>query len=271
MSSIAVQHSLLYNAFDSDIWKVLSSKLPVGPNNRLKSINICKHNVEHYLAIKGLIVSDINAARSSFKILFILLSIDLIQNEVQNKKLIGVRVSFVLRGEMKSYNLAVRGYYPSIDQLESDIPASDLLIQWCSQILSEFEIDAKRDILTSCTDSGSDVKKALEKVLPTQCEWCVSHLTHLALADAFGSSLDPSRSQNVAVREVITKCQKVIESLNKSKTMKHTFEERCAKEIGKVLKVRNSPTHRWSSLDDVLVRLLRIWDHIIFAYNHHQS
>jgi hypothetical protein len=271
LSSFAVQHSLSYNAFESDIWKVLASKLPVGANNKLKSVNIRKHNVEHYLSIKNLIVSDINDARSSFEIPFISLSLDLIQNEVQNKKLIGVRVSFVLRGEIKSYNLAVRGYNPSTEQLESDVPASELLIQWCSQILSEFDIDPKRDILTSCTDSGSDVKKALEKVLPTHREWCVSHLTHLALADAFGSSLDPTRSQNIAVREVISKCRKVIETLNKSKALKHTYEQQCMKELGKALKVRNSPTHRWSSLDDVLARILRVWDVIVFAYNHHQA
>lgn len=271
LSSFAVQHSLSYSAFESNVWKVLASKLPVGSHNRLKSINIRKHNVEHYLAIKRIIVSDICAAQSSFEVPFLSISLDLIQNEVQNKKLIGVRVSFALKGEIKSYNLAVRGYNPSTEQLSSDTPASELLVQWCSTILSEFGIDPKRDVLTSCTDSGSDVKKALEKVLPTHREWCVSHLTHLALADAFGSSLDPSRSQNVEVREVITKCRKVIETLNKSKALKHTFEEKCLKELGKTLKVRNSPSHRWSSLDDVLARILRVWDHIVFAYNHHQT
>jgi hypothetical protein len=52
-------------------------------------------------------------------------------------------------------------------------------------ILEEFKIDAKDHVLTSCTDSGSNVKWALEVMFPTIREWCVSHLLHLTLADAF--------------------------------------------------------------------------------------
>jgi hypothetical protein len=271
LSAFAVQHSLSYRAFESDTWKVIASKLPVGTNNKLKNINIRKHNVEHYVSIKKTIVSNIQSARSTFEIPFMSLSLDLIQNEVQNKKLIGIRVSCVHKGEMMSYNLAVRGYNPSTRQMDSDVPASECLMQWCTQILAEFNIEPKRDILTSCSDSGSDVKRALEKVFPTHREWCISHLTHLALADAFGSSLDPSRSQNTEVRDVITKCRRVIESINKSKSLKHTYEQKCSKELGKTLKVRNSPTHRWSSTDDVLARILRVWDHIVFTFNHHRT
>jgi hypothetical protein len=44
--------------------------------------------------------------------------------------------------------------------------ASDLLVLWMKNILQEFEVDAEADVLTSCTDSGSDVKRAFEVVFP---------------------------------------------------------------------------------------------------------
>jgi hypothetical protein len=43
----------------------------------------------------------------------------LIQNEVHNKKLIGVRISYGLHGNTYSWNLAVRGYNPLQGQLIS--------------------------------------------------------------------------------------------------------------------------------------------------------
>jgi hypothetical protein len=70
-------------------------------------------------------------------------------------------------------------------------------------ILKEFHIEAEDDVLTSCTDSGSDVKRALELVFPTIRELCVSHLLHLVLADAFGSHVDPKKTKNSEVRELM--------------------------------------------------------------------
>jgi hypothetical protein len=134
------------------------------------------------------------------------LSLDLIQNEVQNKILIGLHVTYCFQGCSVSHNLAVRGYNPPESQMTSGITASELLITWTKMILQEFSIDTEADIFTSCTDSGSDVKKALEKVLPTLREWCISHLSHLALTDAFGSSLNPAKSRNVEVRGLLNQC-----------------------------------------------------------------
>ncbi len=86
--------------------------------------------------------------------------------------------------------------------------------------MKEFDIKADRDVLTSCTDSSSDVKKALEKVSPTMREWCISHLTHLALADAFGSHVNHLKAKSSEMRDFIARCQKVIEKVNKSKVLK---------------------------------------------------
>jgi hypothetical protein len=128
--------------------------------------------------------------------------------------------------------------------------------------LKEFGITPEQDILTSCTDSGSDVKKALEKVFPTIREWCVSHLTHLALADAFGSHIDPKKTKNSDMRNFLMRCQKVIEKVNKSKSLKVTLEKKLLTKFGQNMKLRNSPSHRWSAMEDVFVRLLCCWSSI---------
>jgi len=100
------------------------------------------------------------------------------------------------------------------------------------------------DVLTSCTDSGSDVKRALEKVFPTHRDWCVSHLLHLALADAFGSSVDPNKMKNKGVRLLLNQCRKVIETVNKSKVLKLNVDGNMLDNYGRVIKLKKSPSHR---------------------------
>ncbi len=134
-------------------------------------------------------------------------------------------------------------------------------------ILVEFKINAEDHGLTSCTDSGSDVKQALEVVFPTIREWCVSHLLHLALADAFCSSVDPNKTKNSEVRDLMTSCRKIIETVNKSKLLKMKFDNKMLEDTGTVCKLRNSPSHRWSAVEDVLVRLLKYWNVLTNAFN----
>ena len=138
-------------------------------------------------------------------------------------------------------------------------------------ILKEFHIEAKDDVLTSCTDSGSDVKRALEVVFPTIREWCVSHLLHLALADAFGSHVDPKKTKYSEVHELMNSCRKVIETVNKSKLLKIKVDNKMLDEFGTICKLRNSPTHRWSAMEDVLMRLLKYWNVLAFAFNECRS
>jgi hypothetical protein len=157
--------------------------------------------------------------------------------EVQNKKMIGVRVSYIHNGQMKSWNLAVRAFSPTLEDLEGGKTASELIMRWCRVILHEYNISMEMQVLTSCTDSGSDVKRAMEVLLPTMREWCISHLTHLVLADAFGSSVDPKKTKNSEVCHFITKCHKVIEKINKSKRLKESIKQKMRKEFGKVVKL----------------------------------
>jgi Fe-S-cluster formation regulator IscX/YfhJ len=265
ISAFACEQSLSYNAFNSPIWKVIANKLPVGDKS-LTHFNICKHYVEHYVMMKKMIMGSICEAKQVYTIPFLSVSLDLIQNAVQNKKLIGVRVSYIRGQDMKSWNLAVRGYYPTEQEVREG-KASALLINWLGYIFQEYDIDPEVNVLTLCTDSGSDVKQALEVELPTHRKWCVSHLIHLALGDAFGSSVDPKKTKNTEIRDFITACQKVAESVNKSKLLKMKLEEAIKNDFGTIFKLCNSPTHPWSSVEDALVCLLKYWNQLIVAYN----
>ena len=92
------------------------------------------------------------------------LTLDLIRTEVQNKKLIGVKVTYILHGSLVSWNLAVRAYNPTAQQLQGEKKASELLMEWCKLIFKEYCICLEKHVLTSCSDSGSDVKRALKVV-----------------------------------------------------------------------------------------------------------
>lgn len=114
---------------------------------------------------------------------------------------------------MCSYNLAVRHYRPSAPDGVNE-QASNLLKSWASPIADEFGIDIENDMLTSSTDSGSDIKRAIEVVLKVHSERCISHVCHLALVDSFGTTLDPSKSKNPDARQVTNSRRKIIETLN---------------------------------------------------------
>jgi hypothetical protein len=88
----------------------------------------------------------------------------------------------------------------------------------------------------------------------------------LALADAFGCSVDPRKTKNSELREVIGKCRKIMETVNKSRVLKAKFDERQKSELGKELKLKNTPTHRWSATEDVLIKILRCWNPLRQAF-----
>jgi hypothetical protein len=140
-----------------------------------------------------------------------------------------------------------------------------------NSILNEFGINPPEDVLTSCTDSSSDVKRALEVVFPTHHECCISHILHLALADAFGSHIDPNKTKNSEVRELMNTCRKVVESVNKSKLLKIKVHNHMLTKLGKICKLRNSPNHRWSTMEDILVRILKFWNPLSNAFNECRS
>jgi hypothetical protein len=262
LSAFASENSITFQAFESPAWKVTASKLPVVQVKAIKTMNMRKHYIEHLVTIKEHIINEIQAAKDRYDVPFISLSLDLIQSEGQNKKLMGVKVSYVFGGSIKTWNLAVRAYNPNHEDYGAGKQASELIMDWCKIILNKYTISTHQHILTSCTDSGFDIKRAIKKVLPTIREWCISHLTHLALADAFGSHVDPKKSKNPDMRTVLTKCWKIVEKVNKSKKLREIIEKYMKHDHGSAVKLKNSPSHRWSAMEEVLVRVLKYWNQI---------
>ena len=66
-------------------------------------------------------------------------------------------------------------------------------------------------------------------------------------------------------------CRKVVETVNKSKLLKVKVDTNMLTEFGRVCKLRNSPAHRWSAMEDVLVRLLKYWNPLCNAFNEVRS
>ena len=211
-------------------------------------------------------MSSIKSARDTFTIPFLSLYLDLIKSKTSNQKFVALRVCFnALEKVNLGYNLVVRRFAPTTRERQ-ECQLSAILTDWADGILKEFDIDILRDVLTSCSDSGSDVKCALDVLIDAWWEWCISHLSHLALTDAFGMSIDPAKSKNVVARKFFKKIKKVIEAINKSELLGGAFKAAMMEIFATYLKLINSPQHRWSATALVLERLLICWDAIILAF-----
>ena len=139
------------------------------------------------------------------------------------------------------YNLVVCQFAPTTRERQ-ECQLSAILTNWADGILEEFDIDILHDVLTSCSDSGSDVKRALDVLIDAWWEWCILHLSHLALTDAFGRSIDPAKSRNVAARKFFKKIKKVIEAINKSELLGGAFDAAMMEIFATYLKLINSPS-----------------------------
>lgn len=215
-----------------------------------------KHHVEMYETVKRTIVSKIAEARRYYTIPFMSLNLDLIKSKTSNEKYLALRVCFNTRRQANiGYNLAVRRFAPTTDERLAE-KASAVLDQWSQGVLSEFGIEVRRDVLTSVSDSGSDVKRTLQVLMDAWWEWCIFHLSHLALTDAFGTAIDPVASKNALARVFFRTIKKVIDSVNKSEYLQGAFEAAMIDKFSVYLKLLNAPQHRWSATALVLERLL---------------
>ena len=254
--------------------------MPAGPNG-LPNFEMRKVKVELYTTVKGFIKSHIEMAKKLYSIRYMSVNLDLFTSKFSNDKYIALRSHFNTKGQMNSFNLAVRRYNPTVEQRET-IQASNLLIEWTTAILEEYNVDADEELLTSSSDSGSDVKRALTVVQDTEREWCISHFTHICLVIAFGTDKDANKSGNLAARALFKRWRRFIEKVNKSGLLKVSLmpvfphEEPVSPELcmclqtcidaetleafGRFLKLKNSPAHRWAAVEEVLERLLVLWN-----------
>jgi len=266
LSTWAARHGVSFEAFKSDSWNLIASMIPCPDRElKLRNLNVPRFIVEQYCHVKEAITKEFAIAKAHFKLPFMSLNLDLYQNSIQNKKYLCLRISYDFNGCQMSRNIAMREYSPSYLEREKE-QASALLWKWVEAILLQFGINDATDILTGSGDSGSDVKRVMDVLMEAFREWCVSHLINLALVDAFGTSVDKKNSKNVQSREVFDTCRKVMESVNKSTSLKARFEANQHDLLQKVRKLKNSPAHRWSAMEDVLQRILVLWEPLMMSF-----
>ena len=147
------------------------------------------------MTMKSTITSAFVVGQSQFVIIFLAIQIDFVTAKPSNMKFIGIRASTNWYGGSLSHNLAVKEYNP-IPVERRNNQASDILINWLRAIFVEFNIIDLEDILTSSTNSGSDIKWALEVVIIIVSEWCTSHLLSFSLVDAFRTCVDKNKNKN---------------------------------------------------------------------------
>ena len=231
----------------------------------MSSINIRKLHVELYNTCKKIIIGSIAEAREFYTIRFMSLYLDLIKRKMSNQKFMALHVCFNTATSFNvGYNLTVCRFAPSTDEREESL--SIILNDWVSCVLHEFGINVIRDVLTNTSDSGFDVKRTFNVLIDAWWEWCISHLAHLALTDAFGTSIDPDKSKNDEARQFFHRIKKTIEAVNKYEYLKQAFEEAMLEIFETYLKLLNLPQHRWSATSLVLKRILICWEASLQAY-----
>ncbi len=204
-------------------------------------------------------------ARSFFTIKYLSLYVDLINSKMSNQKYLALRMCFNTSTRFNiGYNLAVRRFALTTDERQVE-QLSTILHKWSSGVLEEFGIKVMLDVLTSTSDSRSDVKRTLDILIDDWWEWCISHLIHLALTETFGTSINPNNSKNVDARCFFQRIKKVIEAVNKSEYLQGAFEEAMLKLLETYLKLLNLSQHRWSSTALVLEQILIAWEPLLQA------
>lgn len=94
----------------------------------------------------------------------------------------GIRLFYVDRAwQLKSRLLAVRQFNPTAEVLESN-RLSDLLQDYLKSVLEEYDLDVSM-IFSATSNSGSDVKRLCDVLLPGLWEWCVCHMLNCALVE----------------------------------------------------------------------------------------
>ena len=119
--------------------------------------------------------------------------------------------------EMCSHLLAIRIFRPA-DSLDGTQP-SNVPQLWCEAVLGEYKLRPV-NVLSATSDSGYDVNRSRDKLLPSQWDWCLSHMCNRALVEAFGTTMDPHKSKNKGFLDLLKAVKRIIEHIHKSHTMR---------------------------------------------------
>ena len=74
-----------------------------------------------------------------------------------------------------------RRFNPTTETLESH-RLSELLESYLESVLEEYDLDVSM-IFSATSDSGSDVKRLCDVLLPGLWEWCVCHMLNCSLVE----------------------------------------------------------------------------------------
>ena len=127
--------------------------------------------------------------------------------------------------------------------------------------MNDYELSPE-NVLNATTDGGSDIKRLIEKKIGVPREWCLPHLIHLAVQDAFGVSV---RSKNKTVADITKDMRRVIEFINKSPKVTQRLREAQRAELGQTFKLVNFAHQRWTSASRMYRGFLRSFS-IIHEY-----
>ena len=223
--------------------------------------------VEIYVSSKAIAVKHIDESRQGAFLPSFHLNVDLWTAKSSHLKYIGVRIFFVDQHfNFATYLLAVRAYQPSTALADMVNRSSDILLLWVRGVLQEYNLREK-DLASSTTDAGSDIKRLCDVLLPCPWDWCMSHLLNVALVEAFGTSLHPDESGNPQVRALISRVKRVIEHVNKSEPTKMQLNELQLEYLGSSLTLLTDVPQRWKSTINCLKRVLELFDILRCTYS----
>eukprot|EP00952_Eustigmatos_sp_NYUAD-ZCMA_P011831 47839-Eustigmatos_ZCMA.PRE.1 len=98
-------------------------------------------------------------------------------------------------------------------------------------------------------------------------EWCLAHMLHNAVREAFGQEEDAAKVKNRIARGLIGLVRKMIESINKSQRKKIGLADLEMDVFDTSYKLVNACPTRWTSLVKVLERVLKVWKPLTQLYD----
>lgn len=240
---------------------------PHFPVRSLYSRKVKCHIVELYTATKTSVLNTIaEINRTSVSPPFNL-TIDLWKCVVTGDKYLGVRVTWAhLDGTPSSALLGVKKYDPSTAARE-EMRASDLVAAWTRACLEEYGIRTSR-VICSVSDRGSDILRTLNTSLNLPWEYCLCHLINCSISYAFGLYADATKAKqaNPEAFKVVSTMKKVIAKFKQSQNDQILLEEMQESQNKKKKKMQSLATTRWSSLCNVLERVLDEWNSLKGVY-----
>ena len=90
--------------------------------------------------------------------------------------------------------MAVKRFQPAAE-LSDGTQLSDALLLWTEEVLEEIGLET-RDLFSTVTDAGSDVKRLCLKVCGSAWEWSLPHMLNCALVEVRWTIINAARTSS---------------------------------------------------------------------------